>query len=433
MNLNTYLTGGRKVVFLSAAFLLAAAFVSCKKSANSVGLNALNPEALLSSGAADTFSVATFSVKEDSIPTDRQSVLLLGAYHDPRMGVMNTSFYTQLRLTKSLSFNSGDVFTIDSVVLSLRTVELYGENDAQTFQVQRITESMSIDSTYYKFSTLAVDGTDLVVSSSATQSPNIKDSLYVGSIKQGPQLRLHLNPSFGAELMQAAIDGQYTDNTSFQEYFKGIRVSVQNDTPSQGTGGVVYIDPANNVTEMIIYYKLNGAAESTPLGFDLGGSTQFFTHAELNNTGYDVANVISNPSAGMVQYYAQAFETRAVAQFSSLKNIPKNSVIHNALLVLPVAYQSNALYPPSARITAIFSSNGSYKYLGTADYNDASKRYVIDLQAFVQDVVAEKINTDKIYFFPTFFSSRAERIIFNGPNTTNKDKPKLIIKYTEFK
>ena len=33
---------------------------------------------------------------------------------------------------------------------------------------------------------------------------------------------------------------------------------------------------------------------------------------------------------------------------------------------------------------------------------------------------------------PRFFINSAERVIFNGPNTINKSKPKLVVTYTEF-
>lgn len=433
MNQQTYWTSGRKVFSLSAAFLLGLLFVtSCKKENSTIGLNTLDPESLLASGATDTFQISTYTTVEDSVPTDGQSLLLLGAYNDPKMGAFNSSFYTHLRLTKSLDFDVSDIPTIDSVVLSLRLVELYGEADQQTFQVQRITDEMYSDTTYYKFSTLTTDGTELVLPGDANQSPNIDDSVYVGSIKQGPQLRLHLDNQLGMDIMTQAVAGTFTDNDGFQDYFKGLRVSVANGNPASGTGGVLYIDPSNNITEMTIYYKINGGS-AQELAFDLGGSSQYFNHVEVNNNS-SVTNTIDNPLFGNTAFYAQAFQNRAVVDIPSIVNIPKNSVIHDALLVVPVTHQTSALYEPSGRITAAYYDEDVFKANPSIYYSETDKRYVIDLRDYVQGIVSGEITYDGgIYLFPTFFSSRAERIIFNGINSSNKYKPQLIIKYTEFK
>lgn len=434
MNQQTYLASGRKVLSLSAAFLLGLSFLtSCKKESSSIGLNNLDPEYLLSSGATDTFQISTYTTVEDSIPTDGQSLFLLGAYNDPKMGTFNSSFYTQLRLTKSLDFNSStDTPTIDSVVLSLRLVELYGEADQQTFSVERVTEEMYYDSSYYKFSTLTTDGIERVIPGDANQSPNIDDSVYVGSIKQGPQLRLHLDNQFGLDIMNAAVAGTFTNNDGFQDYFYGLRVSVTNGNPASGTGGVMYIDPSNNITEMTIYYKINGGT-AQELAFDMGGSSQYFNHVEINNSA-SVTNTIDNPLFGNTTFYAQAFQNRAVIDFPSIVDIPKNSVIHDALLVVPVAHQTSALYEPSGRITAAYYDEDVFRANPSIYYSETDKRYVIDLRDYVQGIVSGELTySGGIYLFPTFFSSRAERIIFNGINSSNKHKPQLIIKYTEFK
>lgn len=434
MSYITYRTGGRKVMMLSAAFLLGLLLVSsCKKHTSSVGLNTLDPESLLASGATDTFNLNTYTVTEDSVPTDGQGLFVLGAYNDPTFGTFNASFYTQLRLTKSLDFDAGSTVTIDSVVLALRLVSTYGEMDEQTFSVQRITEEkLDYDSTYYKFSSIGTDNAELVIPGDASQVPNPDDSVYVGSIKQGPQLRLHLANEFGLELMSQAVAGTFTNNSEFQDNFYGLKVSVTTTNPPAGTGGILYFDPSNNISEMTIYYKIDGGSQQE-LAFDFGGSTEYFNHTEVTNSS-EVTNTLDNTVFGNIMFYAQAFQNRGVIDMSSIQNIPKNSVIHSALLVLPVAHQTSALYEPSSRLTAAYYDEGVLKANTGIYYSETDKRYVVDLRSYVQGIVGGTITYDKgIYVFPTYFSSRAERIIFNGKYTSNKYRPQLIVKYTEFK
>ena len=140
-------------MYLSATFLLALTiFTGCKKETNTLGLGALDPEELLASGGIDTFTLATYSVKEDSMPTDNQTFALLGNYNDPKFGNFKASFYTQFHLNGTLDFNGGAP-VIDSAVLSLAYRRSYGKLDAQTFAVHEMLDTLDINTTYYKNST----------------------------------------------------------------------------------------------------------------------------------------------------------------------------------------------------------------------------------------------------------------------------------------
>jgi hypothetical protein len=85
-------------------------------------------------------------------------------------------------------------------------------------------------------------------------------------------------------------------------------------------------------------------------------------------------------------------------------------------------------------ITAAYKTDdGTLVGFKTASYNSTRKSYTFDLRDYFQDIVAGKAENRGIYLNTTFyFSSSADRIVFNGPQTTNKLKPKLVIKYTEF-
>jgi hypothetical protein len=64
------------------------------------------------------------------------------------------------------------------------------------------------------------------------------------------------------------------------------------------------------------------------------------------------------------------------------------------------------------------------------------------VQALVSDqrfpITVDGMNLDallegtEIFITPQIFNASADRIIFNGVNTNNKNKPKLVLKYTEF-
>jgi len=427
--------GWRKILGFSACFLLTALLsVSCKKNASSFGSDALSPEELLASGGVDTFNLVTYCQKEDSFPTDNQLNAVLGSMHDPKMGIVNAAFYTQFMYDGAITHNSGETVLMDSVVLSLRYSGSYGKMTPQTFQAFEVTEDLYVDSTYYKFSQTATSATDLVLPSSAVQTPNVYEEVVVGGDTLEPQLRLRLDNTWGTAIMNEAING--TNNTfesieAFQSYFKGLKVRVQETAPAAGSGGLLYFDLTNSDSKITFYYHLQGDTTAYNYALIMNDDCADYNQVDVNNLNYPVADVLANQSSGQSQFYAQAFNTRAVVEFPSVDDIPKNSVIHAALLELPYAYQNGNQYYPSVKISIIFESKQGTALIGAIVDNE-NKRYVVDVRDYVQEIVNGDVANGKLLITPTYFTATGERIIFNGAGTSYKTKPKLIVKYTTF-
>jgi hypothetical protein len=431
-------TSWRKGFTLSATFLLALLVaVGCKKETNTIGLGALDPDALLNSGGVDTFQLTTFTVAEDTMPTDNQTFGILGAYHDPKMGTFNASFYAQFHLSNTISFGASDDAVVDSVVLSLRYRGYYGELDPQTFEVYELDDTMDVDRTYYKHDVEALKPANLVLPSSATQTPNPSDSVYVGSTKKPAQLRLTLDSAWAQGIMDAATGGDpaFTDDALFEDYMKGLHVKVANANPAVGKGGVFYFNLEDNNSKVTIYYHLQADPDATPyeLVLEVEDDCADFNHVEIDNSGYPVANVLSNPINGQTQYYAQSFQSRAKVEFPTLNNLSKKAVIHDALLVIPIAHQTLSSFYPSNQLSVGYETDeGKIVGFKVIAYDDSKKSYIIDVRNYLQDIISGDAVNRGVFLYPTFFSSTAERIVFNGPNTSNKEKPKLIVKYTEY-
>lgn len=423
-------------MYLSAAFLLALAVgAGCKKKTSNIGLGAMDPDELLHSGGIDTFSLYTYTVAEDTMPTDNQAFAILGNYHDPKMGTFDASFYTQFHLANSVNFNDSDVPIIDSVVLSLRYRGYYGKLDAQTFEVYRLTDTLDSETNYYKNSTKPNDGIDLVFPGMGTITPAPNDSVSVNGVKKVPQLRLRLDNNFGQTILNdATIDGNvvFTDEDEFEQYFKGLYIK-STSAFSQNHGGVFYFNLNDNNSKITLYYHLQGDPDQYEMVLEPDGSCADFNHVEIDNTGYPVADVITNPLNGQTQYYAQAFQSRGKVDFPSLNNLPKNSIVHNALLVIPVTHQTLGSFYPSVQMNVGYlTDEDGIVGFDLVVYDDDTKSYIVDVRNYVQDILSGDAENRGVYLYPTFFSSTAERIIFNGPNTSNKEKPRLIVKYTEY-
>lgn len=425
----------RSGLFLSACFVsIACVFTSCKKTNSDLGIGILNADDLIQAGGVDTFSLVTYTIAEDSLPTDNQNYALLGSCHDPIMGVFNANFYTQLGLVGTTSFSNTETYTVDSVVLALDYAGSFGEMDPMTFKVQRLMDGLE-DKDYYKYDEITNLGPDLVDPGFATQTPNPAVNVVVGEDTLDPQLRIRLINSLGTEFITNAVANNiaFTSDAEFKTYFNGLKVSVQQTNPSVGEGGILYLDLNKNNTRLTVYYH-DSNNNQFDWSFQVEDDCYDFNHVEINNTGYKPDQILTNPSMGQTEFYSQAFKSRAAIKFPGVSNLKKSTVIQNALLELPIQHHPLSTYYPSLSVNAIYKNEaGENVLIGIASYNSSRNSYTINVRDYLQDIVAGKIDNNEILVSTSFFfSSSADRIVFNGQNTTNKLKPRLVIKYTEF-
>jgi hypothetical protein len=414
--------------------LLFFVFTSCKKKDSAAGKDLMNPEDLLNSAQVDTFTLNTFSIAEDSLISDNPAYAVLGSYNDPKFGTVNANFYTQLRLS-GLNPNFGDVstITIDSVMLGLEYAGFYGEFSSQKVEVYEMSEAINIDSVYYSFSTKTTTSTDLVEPGYGTFTPDPEGITVIGSDTVDTQLRIKLKNALGTQLINEAASGgtNFTSNENFLSYFKGLHVRVNNASQLAGKGGVFYFNLNDPLSKMTVYYTQDGSQKT--FDFLINSECADFNHVDIDNTGKPVQNVIDNPSSGQVEYYSQAFKSRAVVKMAGLKNLPTNAIIHKAELILPIQYQTGAKYLPPDELSVSAMINGKLSGIGVFGlYDYAFKHYTVDVRNYMQALVSGQISTDELILSPRLFITSAERVVFNGPNSTNKKKPKLVVTYTKF-
>lgn len=426
----------RKVFVLSATFLLALLVgISCKKKDNNLGLNTLDQNELLNSASVDTFSLVTFTIEDDSVITKDPAYAVLGNYNDPKFGTMEAGFYTQLRLSGVNPNFGGNPITVDSIVLGLEYSGYYGDFSPLELEVVEITESLSSDSTYYAFSTLNVNSTNLIEPGYETVTPDPDGVTVIGQDTVDTQLRIRLKNSLASTLINEALTGSsFASNDAFLTYFKGLRVRTTNGPMPNGKGGVFYFNLNDPLSKMTIYYTQDGTAKK--YDFVINTSCVDFNHVEINNAGKPVQTVINDTVSGMNEFYAQAFKSRAIVQIPGLSNLPKKIVVHKAELYLPVQYQTGSKYSPGFDISVASrpeSNPNAFASIGVlGTYSEFQKHFKIDLRAYIQGVATGLAPNNELILSPRFFITSAERIIFNGPNTTNKKKPQLIITYTEY-
>jgi hypothetical protein len=319
------------------------------------------------------------------------------------------------------------------MILGLEYAGYYGSFTNQTLEVFEMTESIHIDSTYYSFSSKNHAITNLIEPGFESFDPDPNGITVIGVDTVDTQLRIRLKTSLAQQLINEAASGSttFSSNENFISYFKGVNVKVNNGPQSTGIGGVFYFNLNDPLSKMTIYYTQDAIQKR--YDFLIDSDCADFNHVDINNSGTNVQTVINDTISGQSEFYAQAFNSRAIINIPGIKNLPKNAIIHRAELILPVQYQTGAKYLPpneisvSARINDVLSGIGVF---GFFDYN--YKNYTVDIKNYLQAYVSGQISATELTLSPRFFINSAERVIFNGPTSINKTKPKLIVTYTEF-
>lgn len=443
MNLKKLNNNWRKAILLSACFVLTLSVLpGCKKTSSPYGTEVLNVDELLAAGGKDTFQLKTSSILFDTLATDNQVFGTLGAYHDPKFGIVNASIYTQLTISGAINMDPSPV--VDSVVLSLSYGGYYGKLDPQKFEVYKLDETLDVTAEYKRNTTKNTIGSDLVVPAFATQTPNTSAKVVLANdtaTELNPQLRLRLDNAFGQQFLDdmAAGNSAFSSSSSFlsSNYFKGLKINVSNPSPAKGKGAVLYFKLDNAQTKLTIYYKLPGDTVSREVPLIINASCADFNHVEINNSGYHVADVIANPLNGQSQFYSQSFNIIPKVEIPTVSNLSSKTLLNNALLYLPIAYHTGDVYYPTQTFSLAYSEDQgkTFSLIASANYDDNQKGFVFDIRHYVQQLISKERQNTGLYLIPTqnYYRCTADRVVFNGPLSPYKTRPKLVLKYTEFK
>jgi hypothetical protein len=420
-------------ILLSGVFI----FLSACSKKRSLGKDAIDSSTHLNGITTDTFELITYTVEDDSIISSNPTNTVLGSYVDPKFGKMTASFYTQFRLAAA-NPNFGDLSSvvIDSFVLALKYVGYYGDQSSQTFEIHEMDESIYVDSTYYTFSTKTTKATNLIPEGKRTIAPRPLNKTIIGTDTVDAQLRLHLDTNFARNLMNEAVNGNdtYSTNEKFLQFFKGLKIQTRNLGQSSGEGAVLYFNLNDPASKLTVYFKQNG--EDKRYDYLINSSCADFAHVEFENQGFPISQVIQDSTKGMKEFYAQAFKHRAVIQIKHIDLLPKNILIHRADLTLPVQYQTGNRFKPGGNVSVATKLKATDSFFtgigGLGEFSETRKHFKIDARTYVQGVINGDLENYGIVLSPRFFVNSAERIVFNGKNTNNKQKPKLVLTYTTF-
>lgn len=399
---------------------------SCQKEAQQVGFG-IQPESdRIDILKNDTTSILAFSKRVDSVNTTNTAQSLFGSQSDPVFGVKTASFSAQFRLSRT-AFSFGENRVLDSLVLYLRYNSLYGDTLAeQNMKVYQLSDKLLTDTIYY--STTEIGHTETLLAD-LDFVPNTKDSLAIGQDTVPPLLRVSLtslNDILGDKLLNAT-DEQMTSNSSFLDFFFGLRIEAE---PVMQGGSIITFDLLDNLSKMTLYYA-NSEDDSLRFDYIISNNSVRVGHFDHDYSAGDAQfrqQVIEGDTTlGMNTCYTQAMGGVVTKVFfpeiKSWYNDGKITV-NDARLYIEGVEDPPLFTPPDIMIVARINEDGSVsplleqlegqQFFG-GFYDDENNRYWFRITNYIQDLMEEDAVDRGLQLFIDGGSFVPNRFVFHGP------------------
>ncbi len=421
---------------------------SCKIDGDEIGLNIQPPGDELKLAITDTITAVAFSVREDSVRTDKLPTSLLGSYYDPVFGKTTASLYTEMLLSNIL-LDFGEGAVIDSVVLSLAYQNIWGDTASyQTFRVFELTDSLNIDSAYFSNRTHSYDHINEL--GSVTVIPTT-DSVLMDTVKVAPHLRIPLSQALASKFLGANPD-VYSSNTSFRQFFKGLFITAD-PVDEAGKGALSTFSLLAENTNLRIYYQ-NDENDSLTYTFYITSGAARYSHYE--HYDYEHASpefrqqvIEGDTSLGSDILYMQPLggvktylHFPGLAALGSQIGENENMAVNEAQIFFSLFDPEPALDPPPRLVLAkLTNDEGSTTLLDDQRegevyfggfYNKENKEYMFRLNRYVQQRLLDPEGEDfGLALLIPGASSVPQRVLLNGSAAEN-GRIRIIIKHTNF-
>jgi hypothetical protein len=426
------------------------ALLACNKTTY-IGVDVLPGSDDVGAIYTDTFTLLTNTIREDTVLTSSTTNNTAGFIYDPVFGKSYAAFYTQLLLsTNDVDFGDPDTLYIDSVVLTLAYGGYYGYKDVpQTFLVYRLTEDMDPkpENGYYSHNDFDVDPNplgrkDLFV-------PNFTDSVSVLDLRLPPHMRIRLSDRFGQELLGQSGGFNFSSDTAFKDYLKGLCVAP--DTASTPySASMLYFNLTSLYSGLQLYWH-TPTRDSLSYVFPVGSTEIRSGYFKHNYTGSAVeqhlsASVSDNDSLVFIQGLGGLKTRITIPALDSLKDV----VINKAEITLtqkidPTKTDSIFKTPPQiVCVTAdstgrdlgipdnqqFFPNPGGVKVSKVTLGRESYAQYTFSVATQLQEIVSG-ITEDRGLFLIIFKRAEsADRIMAGGANRNDNLKMKLDLIYT---
>ncbi len=426
---------------------------SCKKTdTNSVlGLDVQPENDLVGVTITDSVSLFMHTQKVTAIRSYNDQYKFLGSTQDPIFGSTDASIYTNYSIANNLTNVSFGVNPVlDSAEMLIRFIgQFTGDtNTVLNYHVQLLNSKLSADSFYHSNSFVPTSGSNVNYGGKI----RIRNGVFY--------LVLPLDYNMAQYILET--ESNLTNNTGFQNAYKGFYISASNPNETPGSGAIRRFDLDDEFSGVKLYYH-NGTSLSSKgqsVLFTFRGSDALrFNHIEHNYNSGATQNLYSQIDGdtikGNTNVYLNSFGgTRVRIYLPSIKHFSDsiNVSISRAELVVKVDDSNlNTYYGSPADLALIACSadgveqlvidqleaSDFVKYGG--NYDATNKQYTFNIARQMQQIITNKF-VDYGFFLVNATPNRAtvirrdnrlERVVIGGKSNVNF-KPYFKVTYVKF-
>ena len=482
-----------KIKSILSVFLFGGLMVSCNSDADDLGKNLFDGNSVTGNQVSYDLVAYNINngdaVRADSYALQRAT---LGAFTEGQFGTQKSAYVTQVRLSKyALDFGTNPV--VDSVVLEIKPqydattktvtttdVTHGGQAAKQTLTKYEAVKygnpatAMNID--VHEIATdLGAVGTEKLSNSPvATSGLPLGTKVFSGNVyavsinktsdntallTKDTGLRIQLDKNyFKTKITDKNGAAELSNESNFINYFKGLKISVR-----ENNGYLINFAP-NEVT-MTMYYTSGG--KSNTFSFDLGSSNVHFSQisynrsstfnavmANINSTNGDpllYMQGMGGPGAGIklngagVSDLKRLYKERGAAILSAKVRLYTDTNTWNNSYTKPVGFlvrkQGETDFITDLKTML---GNSNYSLVKAYSTNSNPSYYDIDITKTIKDIVEKEVEAkDLIVNIGEYLISNGNlvsenynnnvstpyRAVFVGTNTTNNNRPKLMVIY----
>jgi hypothetical protein len=193
--------------------------ISCEEGPTKLGSELLPGNDFVTIGSTDTLSVWSYTMYDNSVPTNDPSVAFVGSIFDPYFGTTTAEFVSQIRAGGEWTY--GPV-TIDSVKLNMRLLSVKGGSAGvyHSLRLSEISDQIYIDTLYSSNTQTNTTGFSVVAQLPILRSDTINN------------ISVSLPAEFGEYLLRDTAQLFYsTTKPDFRAWFKGLyfQMTDEND------------------------------------------------------------------------------------------------------------------------------------------------------------------------------------------------------------
>ncbi len=384
--------------------------------------------------AIDTLTVKTSSFKFDSISVSGAGRFLVGAYHDPVFGFLNSEAYLQF---SPAEYTIDSEAEYDSIALILK-YDGYFYSDtlqSQKFLISEVLEDIEPEKNYF-YNTTTFQTSEEIIGKKSFHARLSQDSMSIT-----------LNKAYGREIFERIQEKSITSLDEYLRKFKGLLIAGDSTNSS--------ILGFSTESLVRVYYNIDGETEGEQGTLDLNlVPANSFHHVSSNfsNTWFDALEdqeTYLESSGTNDQVFIQSgtgIATRIdIPYLENLNDIEGSGTIMDANLIISLyksPLESNFATRDSLQLYIInqhseilsqvtdYSSNAVQGLI--AERNDEFNlvTYSFPLKYYL-DLKRTDFNGDNWYLavFPQDFASSVDRYVFYGEHAAHSRKMKLQITY----